>query len=263
MWTRADLKKRAWTGLKQYYWMAFLISLVMAITQGIGGNGFNWRENSQNMMDRYPIIGHHPLMDPSIFIPAIIFASGAVVIVIILLRLFVTYPVDVGGRKYFIKSAEHRNNDRCFRFAYDSQNLKGIILTMLLKDIYNFLWFLLLIIPGIIKAYAYRMVPYILADNPNIGCKRAIELSIKMTNGQKFEIFVLDLSFIGWFLLGGLLFGIGILFVMPYYNATCAELYLALRKKALEDGFTSYRELKLEEPPQPGNPLIPTGPEYI
>lgn len=191
MWTRADLKQRAKAFLKDNYWKAFLISLVMAITQGIGGNGGNWHEDSHTMIDNYPLIGHHPLMDPNIFIPAIIFASGAAVIIVILLRLFVAYPVDVGGRKYFIKSAEGRNSDGCFRFAYDGPNLKGIILTMLLKDIYNFLWFLLLIIPGIIKAYAYRMVPYILADNPNIGCKRAIELSIQMTNGQKFEIFVL------------------------------------------------------------------------
>lgn len=263
MWTRAELKKRAKAFLKDNYWKAFLISLVIAIAQGFGGSGTSWREDSQTIMGNYPLIGHHPMMDPHIFIPAIIFASGAIVIVVILLRLFVTYPLDVGGRRYFIKSAEHKDSDKCFRFAYDGQNLKGIILTMLLKDIYNFLWFLLLIIPGIIKFYAYRMVPYILANNPNIGYKRAIELSIQMTNGQKFEIFVLDLSFIGWFLLGAIAFGVGILFVLPYYNATCAELYLALRKKALEDGFSTYQELRLEEPPGPDNPFITPGPEYI
>jgi uncharacterized membrane protein len=87
------------------------------------------------------------------------------------------------------------------------------------------------------------MVPYILADNPNIGYKRAIELSNNMTAGNKFNMFVLDLSFIGWYILGMLAFFIGTLFVLPYHFATEAELYLVLRKNALDSGLCSYDEL--------------------
>ena len=93
--------------------------------------------------------------------------------------------------------------------------------------------------------YAYRMVPYILADNPNIGHRRAIDLSNQMTMGEKFEIFVLDLSFLGWYLLGVLAFGIGVLFVQPYYDATNAELYFELRQQALDRGLTTAEELRL------------------
>lgn len=89
------------------------------------------------------------------------------------------------------------------------------------------------------------MVPYILSNNPNIGYKRALHLSKQMTNGEKMNIFVLDLSFIGWFFLGILTFGIGVLFVLPYYNATKAELYLVLRQKALESGLSSKEELNM------------------
>jgi len=92
------------------------------------------------------------------------------------------------------------------------------------------------------------MVPYILADNPNIGYKRALELSNKMTAGQKFDMFVLDLSFIGWYLLGILVLFVGVLFVMPYENATKGELYLALRQNALDNGVCSYEELMLNSP---------------
>jgi uncharacterized membrane protein len=90
------------------------------------------------------------------------------------------------------------------------------------------------------------MVPYILADNPDMGYKRAINLSKQMTKNEKLKIFVLDLSFLGWFILGGLLFGIGILFVQPYYDATNEELYLKLREKALKNNMTTESELRLE-----------------
>lgn len=118
---------------------------------------------------------------------------------------------------------------------------------MLYKSVLIILWTLLLIIPGIIKSYAYRMVPYILADNPEISHKRAIEISNAMTYGQKFDIFVLDLSFIGWYILGALALGIGVLFVNPYVNATEAELYLVLRQEAIDTGICSQEELNIGE----------------
>jgi len=92
------------------------------------------------------------------------------------------------------------------------------------------------------------MVPYILADNPNIGVMKAITLSNEMTNGHKFDMFVLDLSFIGWYFLGALALGIGVLFVMPYENATNAELYLVLRKEALKNNLCTAEDLLLTQP---------------
>jgi len=89
------------------------------------------------------------------------------------------------------------------------------------------------------------MVPYILAENPNIDYKRAIELSNQMTKGQKFDIFVLDLSFIGWYILGALLVGLGVYFVFPYVNSTNAELYLVLKQNAIDTGICSPEELTL------------------
>ncbi len=90
------------------------------------------------------------------------------------------------------------------------------------------------------------MVPYILADNPNIGHKRALELSTRMTDGEKFKIFVLDLSFIEWYILGTLAFFIGVIFVWPYQFTTNAELYMELRKQAIEGRLCSYEELLIE-----------------
>jgi uncharacterized membrane protein len=114
------------------------------------------------------------------------------------------------------------------------------------RGLFTFLWFLALIVPGIIKSYSYRMVPYILCDNPNIGYKRSLILSMQMTDNQKMDMFILDLSFIGWYILGLCACCIGVIFVNPYYNATCAELYLDMRKNALEKGICTYDELNLE-----------------
>ncbi|MNI95549.1 hypothetical protein D3C73_1538330 [compost metagenome] len=66
-----------------------------------------------------------------------------------------------------------------------------------------------------------------------------------MTRGHKLDMFVLDLSFIGWYLLGILALGVGVLFVNPYFNATNAELYLVLRKEALNNNLCSYEDLAL------------------
>ena len=87
------------------------------------------------------------------------------------------------------------------------------------------------------------MITYILAENPGIDSKRAFELSKEMTDGEKFDIFWLGLSFIGWILLGTLACGIGVLFVEPYIQATFAELYQVMRDKVHNSGFSDYSEL--------------------
>lgn len=87
------------------------------------------------------------------------------------------------------------------------------------------------------------MVPFLLAENSSIPPSRAIEMSIQMTDGHKWRMFVLDLSFIGWFLLGALPIGIGILFVLPYYDTTQAQLYVALRAIALDRRFIELSQL--------------------
>lgn len=116
---------------------------------------------------------------------------------------------------------------------------------------------LLLVILYWIKTYSYKMTPWILADNPQIGFRRALKLSIDLTRGYKWQIFVLDLSFIGWYILGFLACCIGTLFVAPYYLATQAELYSNLRQNGVAQKLCSMEELGFiavaptEELPQP------------
>ena len=101
----------------------------------------------------------------------------------------------------------------------------------------------LLIIPGIYWSYCYMQVGYLMAENPYLTTRRAMELSKQMMDGEKWNTFVLQLSFIGWYLLCSITFGIGFIFLEPYVQATFAELYAALRAKALASGYTNEYEL--------------------
>ena len=265
MWNRSDLKARAKEVLRGNYWKAFLISLVIVFATGGGGgsSGGSSGGRSYNVGNSGGFGGSYQWdwsyngnpfsftdLKPNwlLILGAASVILGILLIVAIGIRIFLGYPLEVGGRKYFVQSAQYFNNKGCFRFAFNGGNYLGIVGTMFLKGIFTFLWTLLFIIPGIIKSYAYRMVPYILADNPNIGARRAIELSNEMTRGHKFDMFILDLSFLGWYLLGMLALLIGVLFVHPYKDATEAELYLVLRSNAIESGKCSLWELNLYDP---------------
>ena len=248
MWTRKELKTRAKTVLKISYWKAFLISLIIAIAGGNNGGGslnyhFNRRPNEGKFNHEYSIFNNY---NGDMFSHVIAFALGIGLIIFLLaiaFRIFLGYVLEVGGRRYFIRGAQNQIDMNNLAYGFKNERYKNIVITMLWRGVLNFLWYLLLIIPGIIKSYAYRMVPYILADNPDIGYKRAVELSEQMTDGQKMNMFVLDLSFIGWYILGTIAFGVGVFFVMPYNNATNAELYLVLRQHAIDKGLCSYEEL--------------------
>ena len=101
---------------------------------------------------------------------------------------------------------------------------------MFLKSLFTFLWGLLFIIPGIIKSYSYKMVPYILADNPGISATEAITRSREMMNGNKGKAFLLDLSFFWWILLGIITCGlVGVFWTNPYIASTHAALYEELK----------------------------------
>ena len=101
--------------------------------------------------------------------------------------------------------------------------------TYLLVYIYTILWTLLLIIPGIIKSLSYSMVPFVLKDNPELSFNAAIERSMAMMEGHKWEYFCLILTFIGWFLLLIITAGIASLWVTPYISATFANYYEAVK----------------------------------
>ena len=114
-------------------------------------------------------------------------------------------------------------------FVGFKENFTQSFLLYLLTSIFTFLWSLLFIIPGIVKMYAYAMAPYILQDDPTKDWKQCLDESQEMMKGNKWQLFCLDFSFIGWMLLGALCCGVGVLFVYPYQLAARANFYMALK----------------------------------
>ena len=108
-------------------------------------------------------------------------------------------------------------------------DLGGIILIGLLTTLFTLLWSLLLVIPGIVKSYSYAMSYYVKVDHPEYGWKACVDESIRLMRGHKWELFMLDLSFIGWYIVGSLCLGVGILWVTPYLAATRAQFYESIR----------------------------------
>ena len=167
--------------------------------------------------------------------------------------IIVSGPLAVGLAGYFLSFAKSENPEFDRLFDSFKNSFGNSIVLYLLTNIFIFLWALLLIIPGIIKFFAYSMAPYLLSENPNMSPTEALDESQRLMNGHKMDLFVLLLSFIGWFLLGLITFGIAFIWVIPYISAAQAEFYLEItggssrvvdakvfEKKTEEDTFESF-----------------------
>lgn len=162
---------------------------------------------------------------------AVCFVSGAInaavnTIIPGIAALILTGPFAYGLNYIFLKQTRDGSpmnfTDMFKGFTDDiGQN----ILIGLLSTLFTVLWGLLFVIPGIVKAYAYSFAYYVKADHPDYDWKRCIDESIALTNGHKWELFILDLSFIGWLIVGALCFGVGTLWVTPYMAASKSQFY--------------------------------------
>lgn len=272
MWTRAIIKQEAKNSLRRFgYWMPLLITFLTGIiTGGMSTGGTTTSSLTTEYTTEYSgdltPTGFITFMDEffgdffyeigaafenffsnplialtTIFVIALAFTVGLVIA--FGWSAFVSGPVIVGKNRYFMEHRAFGSRFERLFWAFRSGRYMNVVKIMFWKEVKIFLWSLLFVIPGIIKSYEYCMVPYILAENPQISCERAFELSRKMTKGEKWKIFVLDLSFIGWRILGVLCCCVGQVFVEPYYEATFAELYQIMREKAHGLGFSDYNEL--------------------
>lgn len=159
------------------------------------------------------------------------FSSGAVSLAVILLDVFLFQMLLVGACRFYVENRDYKAPVSKLLFGFQSGFYGNSVLVMFMKNLFVALWTLLFVIPGIVMSYAYRMVPYILAEQPDIDYREALRISKEMMYGQKWEAFFLDLSFIGWLMVGAVTCGIaGIFYVKPYVDATNVELYVTLRE---------------------------------
>ena len=226
MWNRQQVKEQAKIIMKRNYWKMFVITLIASI---LTGEKTTIIERVQDFTSNNLSYDSQPIFYSSNF--ELIFYSFISVASIlgILYTIFIGNVIVVGKNGYFIKNHDE-NPELSEIFSSFKGNYLNVVKIMFLMDLKTLLWLLLLIVPGLIKAYEYSMIPYLLAENPNLSVSEAFSLSKQMTTGQKMNLFVLDLSFLGWIILGLICCGIGILFVLPYPEATRAEVYLNLKE---------------------------------
>ena len=165
----------------------------------------------------------------------------------ILFSVFIGLPIAIGLSRFFVQNHFGVTEFGTLFSGFRNNYMNGVG-AMFVTELFIGLWSLLLFIPGIVKALQYSMVQFILADNPSMPGSRAREISRIMTNGEKGAIFVLMLSFLGWFILGTICLFVGTLFVLPYYEATFAELYIFLRDRAIQTNQINPAELGLIAP---------------
>lgn len=241
MWSRENLKQEAKSVLRTCQGQSILICLVVGLTsmnfeikRSININ------NQQLTYDQLAALSHQ-LIDWTITIlptVTLIFIFSA------LFHIFVGYPVLVGSTHFFLSSRVRPSGVNLLGFAFGSGYYGNVCKTIFLKNLFVSLWSLLFVIPGIYKAYQYRMVPYLLAENPSMDYRRALSLSAAMMDGEKWEAFVLDLSFIGWYFLSVFTCMIlALVYINPYQSHTNTGLYIALREKAINNGLVNPAEL--------------------
>ena len=150
--------------------------------------------------------------------------------------LILVGPLGFGLAAFFLSLARGKEQgDLADLFkGFTEGGFVRLLLLGLLQSVFIFLWSLLFLIPGIVKSYSYSQSLYLANDHPDWDWKQCIDESRRIMNGHKWQLFVLDLSFIGWYIVGMLACGIGVLWVYPYQEAAHAEFYEELTAETVE-----------------------------
>lgn len=248
-WTRKELKELAKEALQRNYWKIILVSfLSLLFCHGFFGAASSGNRTANVTADRTAASVTVEISDTAqdsdasdvpaytsnagLAVGITIFILIAVFILVILytLQVLLIFPLHVGINRFMLKSIDDTAQVKEIAYGFD-HSYRNVIKTMFHYDIRIFLWTLLFIIPGFYKQYQYRMVPYILAEHPDMNYREVLRKSTDMMDGHKWKAFVLDLSFLLWHIAGLMTCGILELFyVIPYQDLTCAALYRTLSR---------------------------------
>lgn len=221
---RAEIKLRAKAALKPAYWKAVLVALILAFcTFSVSGNP----ADAETQAEISNVINS---TDTAVLLAiAGIFIS--ILAVSFFIRLFFTNILSIGCYDFFLKVADGGESPAVGTiFSGFKQSYFNKVLVMFVHSLIIGIGMLLFVIPGIIFSYMYRMVPYILAEDPTTSVGEALSRSSAMMKGHKMEAFIFDLSFIGWYLLAGITCGlVGLFYSNPYKFIADAELYRTIK----------------------------------
>ena len=232
MWNRAELKMRGNMAFKKNYVSAVVVALLMGIFGTVSG------ESSARRVSENSDIYSGNLFNVGMITGLLAGIATVVILIVLVAKVFVGNLLKLGGYRFFILNQTAQPGIGTLLDGFRSGHYVNIVLTMFLRDLFTTLWSLLLVVPGIVKHYEYLMVPYIIAENPVMDYKEAFQISKQMMDGEKMEAFIMDLSFLGWYLLSAVTCGLlAIFYVNPYVQASFAEMYTFNKQKAYQDGY--------------------------
>ena len=232
MWNRAELKMRGNLAFKKNYVSAVVVALLMGIFGTVSG------ESSARRVSENSDIYSGNLFNVGMITGLLAGIATVVILIVLVAKVFVGNLLKMGGYRFFILNQTAQPGIGTLLDGFRSGHYVNIVLTMFLRDLFTALWSLLLVVPGIVKHYEYLMVPYIIAENPAMDYKEAFQISKQMMDGEKMEAFIMDLSFLGWYLLSAVTCGLlAIFYVNPYVQASFAEMYTFNKQKAYQEGY--------------------------
>ena len=217
---RVELKKEAKEFAFKNKWNIWKPLLVLCLIEGIVVailNAFGFTAEQVNIDILSAKVTTYQMSPTASFIASL----AEVLLLPVMIGLIYYYLQLVRGKKPELK-------DLLSKYKY----ILPIFVITLLAGIFTFLWTLLLIIPGIIYAFSVVLVPFLLADevDDKTGYMELINKSREMMKGHKMEYFILQLSFIGWYILVGITFGIASIWVVPYHTIANVKFYEKLKK---------------------------------
>lgn len=217
---------------KKNYVSAVVVALLMGIFGTVSG------ESSARRVSENSDIYSGNLFNVGMITGLLAGIATVVILIVLVTKVFVGNLLKMGGYRFFILNQTAQPGIGTLLDGFRSGHYVNIVLTMFLRDLFTTLWSLLLVVPGIVKHYEYLMVPYIIAENPAMDYKEAFQISKQMMDGEKMEAFIMDLSFLGWYLLSAVTCGLlAIFYVNPYVQASLAEMYTFNKQKAYQEGY--------------------------
>lgn len=226
-----DFRRIARENLQGKWAIAVVAGLIASLLGAVsaGSPELNVELNAGHVTASLEIMGQTLLSTDGLWPMGAVFAGAAAVLTILAmawgLALYLLGSVmELGYARFHLDLPVQERPELGTLFRY-FPHWKTAVIARLLRSLYVLLWSLLLIIPGIIAGLGYSMTGYILAENPELPAGEALARSKALMEGNKWRLFCLQFSFIGWELLCGLTMGIGNLWLTPYRQAAYAAFY--------------------------------------